>query len=327
MLKFGTLGTANITPRALLAPCNDEPQAAVHCIAARDRDRAEGFARWHNIPVVHDNYLDVVNDPEIDAVYIPLPISHHHEWTMTALQAGKHVLCEKSLASNADEAAEMAAAAHNADRVLLDAFHYRYHPVFERAKAVVQSGALGTVQTIDATFHVPIPDPDNIRLIYATGGGVTMDIGCYPISWIRHLTGEEPDVVSATAEVGPEHVDTYLTADFRFPSGIQATISGDMRPQTELQAEFTVTGDDGTLHVDGPLAPQLGHEIQLEVGGERSVERLDRRPSYAYQLDAFLAAVTDGAPLATDGQDGERQMSVIDRCYEAAGLPRRGLDL
>ncbi len=326
MIRFGTLSTAHITPRALIAPCRDEPGASVHCVASRDPQRAAEFARWHDIPVVHQTYDDVVADPDIDAVYVPLPISMHHDWTINALRAGKHVLCEKSLASNAREAREMAEVAQTTGLVLMDAFHYRYHPLFERAKEIVDSGILGTVRTIDATFNVAIPDPDNIRNIYRLGGGVTMDIGCYPLSWVRHLTGEEPDSVSATAETGPEHVDTYLAAELTFPSGIAATTSGDMRAGVETRADFTVVGDAGRLHVVGPLVPQSGHRIELTVGDEQTVEHVDRRPSYAYQLDAFLAAVEHGAPLLTGPDDAVAQMELIDRCYEAAGLPLRGLD-
>ena len=325
-VRFGTLGAANITPRALLEPCRDEPRAAVHCVAARDRDRADGFARWLRIPVVHDTYREVVEDPAIDAVYNPLPIAWHREWTLAALAAGKHVLCEKSFACNAGEAEEMARAAADAGLVLMDAFHYRYHPVFRRAKEIVDDGLLGPVRTVEAAFHVPVTNPEDIRTQYATGGGVTMDIGCYPISWARHITGEEPERVEATAETGPPNVDTRLEATLHFPSGIVANVSGDMRAGVSRRMDLTVTGGRGVLHVVNPLAPQIGHSIRLDVDGDPRVETRDRRSSYAYQLDAFLDAVLEGEPLLTGPEDAVRQMRTIDRCYEAAGLPIRGLD-
>ncbi|MEM8768518.1 MAG: Gfo/Idh/MocA family oxidoreductase [Pseudomonadota bacterium] len=325
MLRFGTLGAAAITPRALIYPCLDEPQASISTIAARDRHRAEAFAEQHRIRHVVEDYQAVIDSDRVDAVYIPLHITAHHEWTLKALAAGKHVLCEKSLAANASEAAEMAAAAGAADRVLMDAFHYRYHPVFLRAREILESGELGEISTIDAAFHIPVKDPDNIRMRYETGGGVTMDIGCYPISWVRHLTDLEPAQVSATAELGPPKVDLKLESDMLFPGGIRATTSGDMRPTTTFKAEFTVTGSRGSLRVLNPLTPQSGHRIELVVDGETHLETRDRRPTYGYQLDAFLAAVNEGATLATDGADGAKQMAVIDRCYEAAGLPPRGL--
>ncbi len=327
MIWFGALGAAGITPRALVVPCWDEPRAAIRCVAARDRRRAEGFAQWFRIPVVHDGYADVVTDASIDAVYNALPISGHHEWTLQALAAGKHVLCEKSLACNAHEAEAMAQAAEDAGLVLMEAFHYRYHPVFIRAKEIVDSGVLGRIEEVEATFNAPVTDPEDIRNQYATGGGATMDLGCYPISWVRHITGEEPDEVEARAEEGAPNVDVMLAAKLRFPSGVRATTSSDMRAGVKFRMDMKVTGAKGVLTVDSPLVPQIGHQITLAADGETSVERLDRRASYAYQLDAFLDAVEHGSPLLTDARDGVKQMRVIDRCYEAAGLPVRGLDL
>lgn len=218
----------------------------------------------------------------------------------------------------------MAAVARETGKVLMDAFHYRYHPVFLRAREIVQSGELGDITSVDASLHVPVTNPDNIRMKYETGGGVTMDIGCYPISWVRHIIGEEPDVIAAGAEVGPPRVDVMLKTEMIFPSGIRATTSGDMRANTAFLARIAVSGSRGTLTVDNPIVPQNGHAIEIEIDGARRTETRDRRPSYGYQLDAFLAAVEEGVPLFTDGEDGAKQMAVIDRCYQAAGLPLRG---
>jgi len=325
MIVFGTLGTAAIAPKALVYPCADEPRAIIRCIAARDRTRAEGFARWHHIPHVYDRYEEVIDDDGINALYNPLPISLHREWSIRALRAGRHVLCEKSFAANAAEAEEMAAVAREQGLVIMDAFHYRYHPVFLRAKEIYDSGMLGTIRRIEAEFRIPVTDPGSIRNLYALGGGVTMDIGCYPISWARHLTGEEPEEVTAQAEVGPAHVDTWLEAHLRFPSGVEARVCGDMRAQAGFKAQLEVTGDRGRLTVNNPLAPQMGHSIILDVDGRKTVETRDRRPTYGYQLDAFIAAVEEGAPLLTGADDAVAQMRVVDRCYEAAGLPIRGL--
>ena len=180
MLRIGTLGTANITPRALIYPCVDEPKVRVYAIAARDRDRATEFAKYHHIPKVLASYEDVVAHEKVDVVYNPLHIPAHLQWSVAALKNGKHVLCEKSMACNAAEAEVMAQTADEYDGVLMDAFHYRYHPIFLRAKEIYASGVLGDVHTIDAAFHIPVTDPGGIRMNYALGGGVTMDIGCYP---------------------------------------------------------------------------------------------------------------------------------------------------
>ena len=327
MIRFGVLGAAKITPNALTGPCAESDRAKVHCIAARDRARADAFAAEHGIPVVHDRYADVIDDPDINAVYIPLPISLHHEWTIRALRAGRHVLCEKSFAANAKEAEQMAAVGRETGLVLMEAFHYRYHPVFLRAREIVTSGMLGEIRSVEACFHIPITDPGDIRMIYETGGGVTMDIGCYPLSWARHITGEEPETVTAQAVVGPPGVDVCLQAELRFPGGIVARVSGDMREGTETRRDLKVVGDKGEMLVTNPLVPQRGHCIELDIGGEKTREELDLCSTYAYQLDAFIDAVENGRPLLTDADDAVKQMRLIDRCYEAAGLPLRGMDL
>ena len=327
MLRIGTLGAANITPRALIYPAADEPSVRVYAIAARDRERAAAFAAAHHIPKVLDSYDEVATHEKVDALYNPLHIPAHKEWTCRALAAGKHVLCEKSIACNAAEATDMAEAADAAGRVLMDAFHYRYHPVFLRAREIYLSGELGDIETIDGAFHIPVVDPDGIRMIYGLGGGVTMDIGCYPISWVRHISGEEPTVEAASAEVGPPHVDVMLKTEMSLPGGVRATTSGDMRADAKFTAYLEVRGSKGTMHVRNPLVPQSGHHIEVSADGKTRQEVFDRRSTYGYQLDAFLAAVNEGQPLYTDGWDGVKQMRVIDAAYEAAGLPLRGLDI
>ncbi|MFP6806786.1 MAG: Gfo/Idh/MocA family oxidoreductase [Pseudomonadales bacterium] len=328
MIRFGTLGAARITPRALIYPVVDEPRASIRCIAARDRQRAQGFALHHNIPVVVDSYDEIIADEKINAVYIPLPITAHKEWTIKALQAGKHVLCEKSFAANEIEAQEMLDAGQATGLVLMDAFHYRYHPIFLRARELFLSGDFGEIHSVDAAFHIPVSIAgDDIRMVYEQGGGVTMDIGCYPLSWVRHITGEEPLHITAEAEVGPPNVDTMLKASMELPSGIKASASGDMRGDTSFVAVLKIEGSKGSMTVNNPLIPQIGNSIELVIGGKKTIEKFDRRPSYGYQLDAFLNAVENDGTLYTSAEDAVKQMRLIDRCYKAAGLPQRGLNL
>lgn len=293
--------------------------------AARDKARAEAFAEEHDIPNVANSYEDVISSPDIDAVYVPLPITAHEEWSIRALRAGKHVLCEKSFAANAAEARAMAAVADETGLVLMDAFHYRYHPIFRRAKEIFHSGRLGDVSQVHATFTIGLDDPSDIRMNYETGGGVTMDIGCYPISWVRHLTGLEPVEVSAEAEVGPPKVDVMLKTEMTFAGGIHATTLGDMRKGQSFVATLDVRGTKGTMKVINPLVPQYGNSIELVIDAKKTNETFDTRPTYSFQMDAFLSAVRDGSSLFTDPQDAICQMELIDRCYQAAGLPLRGL--
>ena len=341
-IRFGTLGAAKITPAALLQPAIRNADVEVVAIAARNRERAALMAKNGGVVVgligarqgavagvrdVVDDYQAVIDHPDVNAVYNPLPISHHREWTLKALAAGKPVLCEKSFALNEREAMEMAEAAERAGLLLVEAFHYRYHPVFLRAIEIRQSGALGEIERIEGTFHVAvkggIPATD-IRMNYATGGGATMDMGCYPLSWLRHFMGEEPTVVSAEAVEGPPDVDLRLAAELAFPSGATGRASGSMEKGEQHRWDLVVRGTKGTLTVQNPLVPHYGHEIKLETNGEVKTETLTKRTTYDFQLDAFVRALETGERLPTDAADAVKQMRLVDSVYRAAGMKVRG---
>ena len=327
-IRFGTLGAANIAPGALLGPASRNDDVDVVAIAARDRDRAAAMAKEHGIANVLGDYQAVIDHPDVNAIYNPLPISHHREWTLKAIAAGKPVLCEKSFAMNEAEAVEMAAAAERAGVLLIEAFHYRYHPVFLRALAIYQSGAIGDLVRLEGTFYAPVGKrgmpANSIRMIYATGGGATMDMGCYPLSWARHFTGEEPAVASAEAVEGPPDVDLRLTAELKFPSGATGTTTGSMMKGDSYKADLVAQGTKGKLTVVNPLVPHMGHEIRLEVDGETKTATLDKRTTYDYQLDAWVRASRTGERLPTDAEDAVKQMRLIDSAYRAAGMKLRG---
>ena len=327
-IRFGTLGAANITPAALLQPASRNDGVEVVAIAARDRQRAAAMAERNGIEHVVDDYQAVIDHADVDVVYNPLPISHHREWTLKALAAGKPVLCEKSFAMNEREAAEMADAADRAGLLLIEAFHYRYHPVFLRALEIYRSGAIGDLLRLTGTFYAPVGDrdmpTDSIRMIYETGGGATMDMGCYPLSWMRHFTGEEPEVASAEAVEGPPNVDLRLTAELRFASGATGSTVGSMMKGDRYQADLVAEGSRGKLTVNNPLVPHMGHEIKLEADGETKTETLTRRTTYDFQLDAFVEALGSGERLPTDAADAVKQMRLIDSIYRAAGMKPRG---
>ena len=321
-LRIGTLGAAGITPAALMEPAKENDDVTVVAVAARDRDRAERFAERHHIQSVYDHYDDVIADDSLDVIYNPLPISHHLEYTVKALRAGKHVLCEKSFALNANEAEEMHAVAIETGLVLIEAFHYRYHPIFQRALEIVESGTLGKLEHIDARFVVGTPNAENIRMHYDTGGGATMDMGGYPISWLRHITREEPKVVAATAQIGNPDVDLRLEVDYQLQDGLTATTVGSMC-DPGFAADMEIRGSDGHMRVVNPLVPQHGNKIELTVGTDSSEEEFTRRSTYAFQLEAFVDAVQNGTQLPTDSADAVKQMRVIDAAYLAAGMKTR----
>src|SRR6266508_746634 len=179
-IRIGILGAAAIVPTALTNPARRVHDAQILAIAARDPKRAYVLAKKHGIPRVHQTYAALLADQDIDAIYNPLPNSLHAEWTIRALKAGKHVLCEKPFASNAQEAEEMATVARETGLVLSEAFAYRYHPLTTRVKEIISSGELGKIKHIEAQFCFLLPSPNNIRFRYELAGGALMDCGCYP---------------------------------------------------------------------------------------------------------------------------------------------------
>jgi predicted dehydrogenase len=322
---MGVLGAARIVPTALLTPAKHVPEVAVTAIAARDPGRARSFAGRHGIPRALASYDELVDDPDIDAVYNPLPNGLHCAWTLRALSAGKHVLCEKPLASNADEAERMAEAADRAGRVLMEAFHWRYHPLAARMLAIVADGTLGRVQRIETNMCVPLPLPGNIRYDYALGGGATMDTGCYAVHMLRHLAGAEPEVTRAEARLSSPKVDRCMEADVTFADGRTGRVRCSLFSWTLFDISARVVGDAGEMRVFNPIAPQLYHRLTVRTATGKSVERVPGRSTYEHQLRAFAECVTLGAPVLTSARDGVANMRVLDRIYEKAGLPLRGV--
>jgi predicted dehydrogenase len=327
-VRVGCLGAAKIAPNALVKPARKVGGVAVTAIAARDRRRAQQFADTHGIPNVHATYDDLVEDPDVDAVYIPLPNGLHAEWMRKALEHGKHVLCEKPFTSNAHEAEairELAEGQHP-DLVVMEAFHWRYHPLAQRMVDIVQGGELGEVRHLDASFCFPLFPRHDIRWQLDLAGGALMDAGCYAIHMVRHMAGatgdNEPTVTHAEAKLRSPGVDRWIRADLRWPDGRTGRVTASMWSANVLRLSAGARGDRGTMRVLNPLAPHLFN--RLKVTGRRA-ERVGGDSTYAFQLRAFVDAVTDGAPTAvlTPPSDSVANMRVIDAVYRAAGLEPR----
>ncbi len=323
-LRIGVLGAARITPMALIRPARDLPEAEIVAVAARDQSRARKFASKHGIPRVRASYDELLADPEIDAVYNPLPNGLHCEWTVRALDAGKHVLCEKPIASNEAEARSMAAAAERTGLVLAEAFHWRYHPLADRMREIVTTGALGSVLHVEASLCMLLPMPKDIRYRFDLGGGGLMDAGCYPVSMVRFLAGAEPEVKSATARVSSPGVDRWLRAELGFADGRTGRITCALFSRDFFKCQLRVVGDEGEMTVLNPVAPQIYHHLTLRNRDGKRRERVKGPPSYVGQLRAFVRWVRGGEPMPTDAAHGIANMHVIDEIYRAAGLPLRG---
>ena len=323
-VRIGVLGAARITPMAMIRPARQVPEAVVQAVAARDPERARKFGAKHGIPTTHASYDELLADPGIDAVYNPLPNSLHCEWTLKALEAGKHVLCEKPFAANTAEAEQMATAAERTGKVLMEAFHYRYHPLAARVLEIVDGGEIGRLEHVETWMCVPLLLPGDIRYRLDLAGGAMMDVGSYTTHMLRTFGREEPEVTRAVARLSSPEVDRWMQAEFRFPSGYTGRTTCSMFSSTLLRIAVHLRGDRGEVRVFNPVVPQLYHRLSLRTERGKTVERVSRDATYMFQLRAFAAAVLRGTPTLTPPSDAVANMRVIDAVYRSAGMRPRG---
>jgi predicted dehydrogenase len=323
-VRIGILGASRFAPMILIKPAKGNAEVVAAAVASRDVSHARAFAAKHGIARVHDSYEALIADPDLDAVYIVLPNNLHGRWTEAALAAGKHVLCEKPFTANAAEAREIAELAAKSDRVVMEAFQYRYHPLTRRVEQIVASGELGKLERVEASVCVLLPKRSNGNIYnYSLAGGATMDAGSYTVDMVRTFGGSTPEIVRAQAKLRGPQVDRAMTAEVRFAGGHTGRVRCSMWSSRLLQISARVVGEHGEVRVLNPVLPNIFHRLSVRSPEGRRVERFGRRPSYAYQLDAFAAAVLRGEPFKTTPQDAIENMTVIDAIYRAAGLPLR----
>jgi predicted dehydrogenase len=324
VLRIGVLGAARITPNALVKPARSVPEVEVAAVAARDPEKAARFAKKHGIATVHPSYEALLADDSLDAVYNPLPNGLHGRWTIAALQAGRHVLCEKPFTANADEARAVAEVARGTDRVVMEAFHWRYHPFTRRCLDIIGSGELGEVRHVETRMCIPLPLPRDIRWQLPLAGGSLMDVGCYALHQLRTYAGAEPTITSATAKLLKPGIDRWVQADATFPDGRTGRITAAMLSARLLTIDATVVGTAGTLAVRNQVAPHLLGKLTVKANGSsRSEGGGDKQSTYLHQLRAFEGAVVRREPFPTGLDDAIANMAAIDACYRAAGLEPR----
>jgi len=344
---MGTLGSSRISLPALIEPAASVPEVTVAAVAARDQSRADAFALRHGIPAAHGSYEELLADPDIDAIYNPLPNSLHGPWTLQAIAAGKHVLCEKPFASNADEAAQVADAAAASGLVVMEAMHYRYHPLTRRLSELVAE--LGPVQHLQCWTSFAIADPDDIRYDFDLGGGALMDGGCYAIDCLRLLGASggtsggtsgrpsegqsEPSVTGALADPvprspgrGPEAVADRSTAvRLAFPGGATGWFESSFTRDGEFRADVHAICRDGQVRLENFIFPHKGRLVATRNGSVVADEQGGGESTYVGQLRAFAAAIAagDGAgdgAVPTSAAHAVVTMRLIDDAYRAAGL-------
>ncbi|BBY80661.1 Gfo/Idh/MocA family oxidoreductase [Mycolicibacterium pulveris] len=322
-IRIGILGASSFAPTTIINPAKGNPEVVIAAAASRDVPSAEAFAAKYGIAKAYGSYEAMVDDPDLDAIYVLVPTSMHGKWTKAALAAGKHVLCEKPFTANAAEAREIADLAAKSDRVVMEAIQFRHHPLTRRVEEIIASGELGTLQHVDVSLCVLLPTFNANCYNYELAGGAMMDAGSYVANIARTFGGSTPQVVSAQAKLQKPRVDRAMSAKLRYPAGHTGRLRCALWSGHLFWATASVVGDAGRLRVLSPAAPHLFPVLSIRSANGRRVERFPRRATYSYQLDTFASAVLRGEPVRTTPEDAVENMSVIDAVYRAAGLPIR----
>jgi len=314
MLRLGLLSTARIN-RAILDGAARTDRVEIAAAASRELSRAREYAREHGIQRAHGSYEELLADPEVDAVYVPLPNRLHHEWTLRALAAGKHVLCEKPYSRRPSDVEQAFDLAGGSGLVLMEAFMYRHHPQMRRVAELVSGGAVGRLRTIRAVFRFRLDDEANVRLQPELDGGALMDVGCYCVSGSRLLAGE-PVCVQAEQVLGRTGVDLAFHGTLRFADDVVGQFDASFVAPRRQQLE--AIGDEGSLVVEGPWRVDWGGRVLLQR--EDEVEQIDVGPGdpFVLELENFADAVAGRADPLLGKADALGQARTIDALFRAA---------
>lgn len=321
VLQWGIISTARIN-RALIPPLRISQRNQLRAVASRSEEKARQYAQEWEIPCAYGSYEELLADPEIDVVYIPLPNAMHREWTVKAAQAGKHVLCEKPLAVTVEEVDAIRQAAEENGVVVAEAFMYRHHPQTLKVKELIDSGAIGRLQNIHGSFNFLLNRPGDVRLSAELVGGSLWDIGCYPVSYARTMTGAEPEEVYGWQEIGPSGVDVRFAGQMRFSDGVIAQF--DCGFTAPLRAYMHISGSDGNIFIPAPFKPGADSRIKLQRGDEVETITFPEQELYLGEVEDLASAVLDGTEPRISLADSRSNTEVILRLLDSArtGLPR-----
>jgi len=328
VLRIGILGAARIAPSAICVPALALSHKLV-AIGSRNLEKANLFADRWGIDHVVSGYDDLVNHPDIDVVYNALPNSMHAKFNIAAMKAGKHVISEKPFASNFSEAKVVAGVAISKESKIIEAFHYRYHPVIKRAIEVAASGEIGEITQVTSALNIPAPSGEDLRWQFELSGGAMMDLGCYSLHVQRHLSlslfNSELKVVSAHAREKKPNVDKFMSATVTYANGAQGDISCDM-DYSHFVSPLRITGTKGEIFLPSFVLPGVDDRVIVKSNVSERTEYLGNVSSYTWQLAAFAEYVR-GADVLTGIDDALANAQAIDSIYMAAGMePRRTFD-
>jgi predicted dehydrogenase len=314
-LRWGFLSTARIN-RALLSPLRNSSRNELTAVASRDLERAKAYAAERDIPRAFGSYEELLADPDVDVIYNPLPNSLHTEWTVRAVRAGKHVLCEKPLANTVQEVDAIAAAAQETGRVVMEAFMYRHHPQTLKVKELVESGAIGKLQLIRGSFTFKIGDENDVRLNASLGGGSIWDVGCYPISYARLIAGDPVEVFGWQITGAASGVDETFVGQMRFPNNVYAQFDSGFR--TPFRTHIELVGDHGSLTVPKPFIAKPDGEIILNDGSEKRVITIPGEELYLGEVENMADAILEGKPIRMSLADSRNNVATIEALLRSA---------
>ena len=318
-IRWGILSTANIGRRRVAPAIQASKNGVVHAVASRNLESAQAYADELGIPVAHGSYEALLTDPDVDAIYNPLPNSMHAEWAIKAAEAGKPMLCEKPLASDGDEAQKMVDAFAERNLLFAEAFMYRFHPQTVRVKSLVDSGAIGEIKSMMAAFTFPIGagNEDNIRLSKDLAGGSLMDVGCYCVNVIRHMIGDEPEHVEAFGNVGETTgVEESITGIMHFKNGVLAHFDSSLR-QT-FNHMYQIRGTHGRILVEEGFVMPADRSSKIRIFENDNTYQEITIPAanqYTIMAEDYADALINNRPPRFAPQDAADQMRVLDRLY------------
>jgi xylose dehydrogenase (NAD/NADP) len=314
-LRWGLLSTARIN-EALFKPLRSSKRSLLLAVASRSREKAEAYARKHRIPRAHGSYQALLDDPEIDVVYIPLPNHLHAEWTTRALQAGKHVLIEKPIALTLAEVDAIASAAQQAGRIAVEGFKFRSHPQMSRVKQLAADGKLGRLRLLRGSFTYDWKESDNYRMRPEMGGGCLWDVGCYLVNFARCLLETEPLEVFGWQTTSATGVDEAFAAQLRFPEGVFAQFDCSMA--LPYHSFMEIVGTEGTLVVPHPSGPGRREGLALTKAGKTEIIPVTGPEPFTGEVEDLAEAILTGRPPAVSLADSRLNTAALLALYESA---------
>jgi len=322
ILNWGLLSTARIN-RALIQPLQVSKRNELLAVASRSQETADAYAKEQKIPHAYGSYESLLADPDVDVIYNSLPNNLHAEWTIKAVEAGKHVLCEKPLALTVDEVDSIHAAARQHGRIVAEGFMYRHHPQTLKVQEIVKSGSLGMLKIIRGSFSFVLTREVDVRLNPDLGGGSIWDLGCYPISYARTIVGEEPFEVFGWQVTGETGIDETFVGQMRFGHDIHGQFDSSFA--IPVHSFMEIVGSEGTLNIPRPFKPGVEEKIYLTRGDQIETVKIKGQELYIGEVEDMADAILLGRDSRVSLEDSRANVAVITALLESAraGIPVR----